>query len=215
MAPDVEFPQKPGHHLWRAETFSKYVAEATDNKFQVQVFPAGEIAPGLEAANEVGKGSIEMCHTATYYYWGKDPTFAFGTAIPFGLNCRMQNAWMYHGGGMELMNEFWAGHNLIGFPCGNTGAQMGGWFRREIKSVADLTASRCASADSAAKSSPSSAWCPSRSPAAISTPREKGIIDAAEWVGPYDDEKLGFNKVAPFYLLPRLVGKAAPCSMSW
>ena len=79
-----------------------------------------------------------MCHTATYYYWGKDPTFAFGTAVPFGLNCRMQNAWMYYGGGMELMNEFWAGHNSDRLPCGNTGAQMGGWFRKEIKSVADL-----------------------------------------------------------------------------
>ena len=110
------FPKALDTIYGAAETFSKFVAEATDNKFQIQVFPGGEIAPPLEAANEVGKGNVEMCHTASYYYWGKDPTFAFGTAVPFGLNSRMQNAWMYHGGGMDLMNEFYATQNLIAFP---------------------------------------------------------------------------------------------------
>ncbi len=132
------FPKALDTIYGAAETFSKFVAEATDNKFQIQVFPGGEIAPPLEAANEVGKGNVEMCHTASYYYWGKDPTYAFGTAVPFGLNSRQQNAWMYHGGGMDLMNEFYATQNLIAFPCGNTGSQMGGWFRKEIKSLADL-----------------------------------------------------------------------------
>ncbi|MCA3572297.1 MAG: ABC transporter substrate-binding protein, partial [Aestuariivirga sp.] len=121
-----------------AEQFAKFVAEATDNRFQIQVFPAGEIAPPLEAANEVGRGSIEMCQTASYYYWGKDPCFAVGTGLPFGLNARQQNGWMYFGGGMKLMNDFFAGYNLIGFPAGNTGAQMGGWFRKEINTVDDL-----------------------------------------------------------------------------
>ena len=88
-----------------AQNFAKYVAEATDNNFQIQIFPAGEIAPALEAANEVGKGSIEMCQTASYYYWGKDPTYAFGTAVPFGLNARQQNAWMYYGGGMQAVRN--------------------------------------------------------------------------------------------------------------
>ncbi len=83
-------------------------------------------------------GTVEMCHTASYYYFGKDPTFAFGTAVPFGLNSRMQNAWMYFGGGMELMNDFYKKFNIYGIPAGNTGAQMGGWFRKEIKEVADL-----------------------------------------------------------------------------
>ena len=127
------FPKSLDTIFGAAVTFSQYVAEATDNKFQIQVFPAGEIAPGLEAANEVSKGSIEMCHTASYYYWGKDPTFAFGTAVPFGLDARAQNGWMYYGGAMDLMNEFYGTHNIIAFPCGNTGAQMGGWFRKEIK----------------------------------------------------------------------------------
>ena len=111
------------------------MAEATDNKFQIQVFAAGEIVPAIAAADAVQNGTVEMCHTSSYYYFGKDPTFAFGTAVPFGLNTRMQNAWMYHGGGMELMNDFYKKFNIIGFPAGNTGAQMGGWFRKEIKDV--------------------------------------------------------------------------------
>ena len=100
------FPKALDTIYGAGERFTKYVAEATDNKFQIQLFAAGEIVPGLEAANAVSSGNIEMCHTASYYYWGKDPTFAFGTAVPFGLNSRMQNAWMYFGGGMELMNQF-------------------------------------------------------------------------------------------------------------
>src|SRR4026209_576723 len=132
------FPKALDTIYGAGERFTKYVAEATDSKFQIKLFAAGEIVPGLEAANAVSSGNIEMCHTASYYYWGKDPTFAFGTAVPFGLNSRMQNAWMYFGGGMELMNQFYAKHKLVAFPCGNTGAQMGGWFRNEIKSLADL-----------------------------------------------------------------------------
>ncbi len=197
------FPKSLDTIYGAAETFSKYIADATDNKFQIQVFPAGEIAPGLEAANEVGKGSIEMCHTATYYYWGKDPTFAFGTAVPFGLNARMQNAWMYFGGGIDLMNEFWGAHNLVGFPCGNTGAQMGGWFRKEIKSVADLNGVKMRIGGFGGKVISKLGVVPQQIAGGDIYPAlEKGTIDAAEWVGPYDDEKLGFNKVAPFYYYP-------------
>src|ERR1700754_4605407 len=90
-----------------AEIFAKAVAEATDNKFQIQVFAGGEIVPPLAAADAVQNGTVEMCHTASYYYFGKDPTFAFGTCVPFGLNARMQNAWMFFGGAMDLMNEFY------------------------------------------------------------------------------------------------------------
>src|ERR687889_871273 len=121
-----------------SQTFAKYVSEATDGKFQVQVFAAGEIVGTFQAADAVGNGTVEMAHTASYYYVGKDPTFALGTAIPFGLNSRQMNAWLYHGGGNELMNEFYAKQNLYGLPGGNTGVQMGGWFRKEIKSVADV-----------------------------------------------------------------------------
>ena len=111
-----------------SEVFAKAVAEATDNKFQIQAFAAGEIVPGLQAADAVSNGTVEMCHTASYYYFGKDPTFALGTAVPFGLNSRMQNAWMFFGGGMELMNDFYKKFNIYGIPGGNTGCQMGGWF---------------------------------------------------------------------------------------
>ncbi|MEA2938590.1 MAG: hypothetical protein QOC56_2094, partial [Alphaproteobacteria bacterium] len=132
------FPKSLDTIYGGAEVFSKAVAEATDNKFQIQVFAAGEIVPALAAADAVQNGTVEMCHTASYYYFGKDPSFALATAVPFGLNARMQNAWMYFGGGMELMNEFYAKFNIYAMPAGNTGAQMGGWFRREVKEVADL-----------------------------------------------------------------------------
>src|SRR3984893_8209517 len=125
--------------LWGScETFSKYLAEATDNKFQIQTFAAGEIVPGLQALDAVSNGTVEMAHTSSYYYVGKDPTFAFGTAVPFGLNSRMQNAWQFFGGGMDLMNDFYKKHNIYGIPCGNTGCQMGGWFRKEIREPGDL-----------------------------------------------------------------------------
>src|ERR1700682_1821245 len=121
-----------------AEIFAKAVAEVTDNKFQIQVFASGEIVPGLNAADAVTNGTVEMCHTASYYYVGKDPTYAFGTAVPFGLNSRMQNAWMFFGGGMDLMNDFYKKASIYAIPCGNTGCQMGGWFRKEIREPGDF-----------------------------------------------------------------------------
>ena len=197
------FPKALDTIFGAAETFSKYVAEATDNKFQIQVYAANEIVPGLEAANAVSAGTVEMCHTASYYYWGKDPTFAFGTAVPFGLNSRQQNAWMYYGGGLDLMNEFYATHNLIAFPCGNTGAQMGGWFRNEIKSVADMQGVKMRIGGFGGKVISRIGVVPQQiAGGEIYQALEKGTIDAAEWVGPYDDEKLGFYKVAPYYYYP-------------
>jgi TRAP-type mannitol/chloroaromatic compound transport system substrate-binding protein len=132
------FPKSLDTIFGASEVFAKAVAEATDNKFQIQVFAAGEIVPGLQAADAVTNGQVEMCHTASYYYWGKDPSFAFGTAVPFGLNQRMQNAWMYEGGGIDMMNAFYAKHKIFGLPGGNTGAQMGGWYRKEINTAEDL-----------------------------------------------------------------------------
>ena len=132
------FPKSLDTIYGGAEMIAKYVGEATDGKFQIQPFAAGEIVGTFQVADAVGNGTVEMGQTASYYYVGKDPTFAFATAIPFGLNPRMENAWLYHGGGIDLLNEFFAKHNLYGMPAGNTGAQMGGWFRKEIKTVADL-----------------------------------------------------------------------------
>src|SRR5258708_22257996 len=121
-----------------SEAFAKAVAEASDNRFQIQVFASGEIVPGLQAADAVQSGTVEMCHTASYYYFGKDPTFAFGTAVPFRLNSRMQTAWMYFRRGMELMNDLYKKFNIFGIPAGNTRAQMGGWVRQEIKELSEL-----------------------------------------------------------------------------
>ena len=186
-----------------AEQFAKFVGEATDGRFQIQVFPAGEIAPALEAANEVGRGAIEMCQTASYYYWGKDPAFAFGTAVPFGLNARQQNAWMYTGGGQEMMNEFYATHSLVAFPSGNTGAQMGGWFRKEINSVADLNGLKFRIAGFGGAVISKLGVVPQQLAGADVYPAlERGTIDATEFVGPADDEKLGLFKVAKYYYYP-------------
>src|SRR4029078_3517201 len=122
-----------------AEYMGKQVAEMTDNKFQIQVFAGGEIVPGLQALDATSNGTVEMCHTVSYYYVGKDPTFAIYASVPFGLNARQQNSWLYQGGGQELGNEFLKKFGVIGFPCGNTGTQMGGWFRQELKLGADLS----------------------------------------------------------------------------
>ena len=122
-----------------AEIMAKAVAEVTDNKFRIQTFAAGEIVPGLQVLDAVQNGTVEMGHTASYYYFGKDPTFTFGTSLPFGPNMRLNQAWYMNGGGREVLNEFYKNYNVISLLAGNTGCQMGGWFRKEIKTVADLS----------------------------------------------------------------------------
>src|SRR5437588_12877679 len=197
------FPKSLDTIYGAAEVFAKAVAEATDNKFQIQVFAGGEIVPGLQAADAVQSGTVEMCQTASYYYFGKDPTFTFGTAVPFGLNSRMQTAWMLFGGGMELMNDFYKKFNFVAFPAGNTGCQMGGWFRKEIKAVADLSGLKMRIGGFAGTVLAKLGCVPQQIAGGdIYAALEKGTIDAAEWVGPYDDEKLGFQKIAPYYYYP-------------
>src|SRR6478735_5364100 len=132
------FPKSLDTIYGGAEQFSKFVSDMTDGKFQIQVFAAGEIVPGLQALDATSNGTVEMCHTVSYYFVGKDPTFALASAIPFGMNYRGQNGWLNAGGGMDLMNEFFAKYSVHGITAGNTGAQMGGWFRKEVKTVADL-----------------------------------------------------------------------------
>ena len=159
--------------------------------------------PGLQAADAVTNGTVEMCHTASYYYFGKDPTFAFGTAVPFGLNSRMQNAWQFHAGGMDLMNDFYKKFNIYGIPAGNTGCQMGGWFRKEIKTPEDLKGLKMRIGGFAGRVMSKLGLVPQQIAGGDIYPSlEKGTLDAAEWVGPYDDEKLGFQKVAQYYYYP-------------
>ncbi len=185
------------------ETISKFVAEATDNKFQIQVFAAGEIVPALQVLDATQNGTVEMCHTATYYYLGKDPTFALLCAVPFSLNGRQQNAWYYDGDGLKLMNEFTKKYNIVSFVGGNTGTQMGGWFRKEIKDVSDFNGLKYRIGGFAGRVLQKLGTVPQQIAGGDIYPAlEKGTIDAAEWVGPYDDEKLGFYKVAKYYYYP-------------
>jgi TRAP-type mannitol/chloroaromatic compound transport system substrate-binding protein len=197
------FPKSLDTIFGAAETMTKYVSAMTDGNFNIQVFAAGEIVPGLQAADAVSAGTVEACHTASYYYWGKDPTWALATAVPFGLNARQINAWFYYGGGNELMNEFYNAQNIHALPCGNTGAQMGGWYRKEINTVDDLKGLKMRIGGFAGKIVEKLGVVPQQIAGGDIYPSlEKGTIDAAEWVGPYDDEKLGFNKVAPYYYYP-------------
>lgn len=197
------FPKSLDTIYGGAEQVSKYVAEMTDNKFQIQVFAAGEVAPGLQALDATANGTVEMSHTVSYYYVGKDPTFAVFASVPFGLNARQNNSWWYQGGGKELANEFFKKHGVIGFPCGNTGTQMGGWFRKEINTVADLQGLKMRIAGLGGQVMAKLGVNVQVLPAGeIFQAMQTGAVDAAEWVGPYDDEKLGLNKVAEFYYRP-------------
>src|SRR5262252_5639736 len=197
------FPKSLDTIYGGAEQLSKYVAEMTDNKFQIQVFAAGEVVPGLQALDATSNNTVEACHTVAYYYVGKDPTFAIYASVPFGLNARQQNSWWYQGGGMELGNEFFKKAGVIGLAAGNTGCQMGGWFRKEIKTVADLSGLKFRIGGIAGQVLQKLGVVPQQLAGGDIYPAlEKGTIDAAEWVGPYDDEKLGFQKVAQNYYYP-------------
>jgi TRAP-type mannitol/chloroaromatic compound transport system substrate-binding protein len=186
------------------EYLSKRVAEITDNKFQIQVFAAGEIVGGLQVLDAVQNGTVEAGHTAAYYYFGKDVAMTFGTDLPFGLNSRMKNAWFMHGGGQKLFDDFLREKfNCTGFISGSTNCQMGGWFRKEIKSVEDMKGLKFRLGGFAGLIMQRIGVVPQQIAAGDIYPAlEKGTIDAAEWVGPYDDEKLGFHKVAKHYYYP-------------
>jgi TRAP-type mannitol/chloroaromatic compound transport system substrate-binding protein len=197
------FPKSLDTIYGGAEVVAKRVAELTDNKFQMRTFAAGEIVPGLQVLDAVQNGTVEAGHTVSYYYVGKDPTFAFDACMPFGLNVRQQNSWMRNGGGLELMRDFYKDYNIVQFPAGNTGTQMGGWFRKEIKTVEDLKGLKFRIAGIAGQILSKLGVVPQQIAGGDIYPAlEKGTIDAAEWVGPYDDEKLGFNKVAKYYYYP-------------
>lgn len=197
------FPKSLDTLYGTAEQIAQRVSRVTDGKFEIRVFAAGELVPPLQVMDAVQNGTVECGQTAGYYYVGKNPAFAFDTALPFGMNCRQQNAWMYYGGGMELMRELFRTHNIINFPCGNTGTQMAGWYRKEIKSVADLKGLKMRVAGLAGQILARQGVVPQQIGGPDIYPAlEKGTIDAAEWVGPYDDEKLGFHKVAKYYYYP-------------
>lgn len=186
-----------------AEVFAKYVSDMTDGKFQISVHAGGELMPAFGVVDGVQQGTVEAAHTCPYYFFGKDDVFAIGTAIPFGLNSRQLTSWMYHGNGLKLFREFYDQYNIINFPAGNSGAQMGGWFRKEIKDVSDFNGLKFRVGGFAGKVLTKLGVVPQAIPGGeIYQALERGTIDACEWVGPYDDEKLGFQRVAPFYYYP-------------
>ena len=197
------FPRSADAIYSGGESVARYVSEATGGKFNIRVFPAGEIVPALQVLDGVQNGTIECGHTASYYYYGKDPILSFDAAVPFGLNTRQMNAWMRHGDGLKLLREAFKKYNIVNFPCGYTGTQMGGWFRNEIKSVDDLKGLKFrVSAFAGAVLSRLGVVPQQIAGGDIYPALEKGTIDGAEWIGPYDDEKLGFHKVARNYYFP-------------
>ncbi len=197
------FPKSLDTIFGAADIFAQRVRQLSGGRFDVSVHAAGELMPAFGVVDGVQNGTIEAAHTAPYYFFGKDGTFAIGGAIPFGLNSRQMTAWTFQGNGLSLMREFYAKYNIVNFPCGNTGAQMGGWMRKEIRSVADLKGLKFRIGGFAGKVIERMGGVPQNIPGGeIYQALEKGTIDAAEWIGPYDDQKLGFNKVAPYYYYP-------------
>ncbi len=197
------FPKSLDTIFGGGDELSIRLKEATDGKFNIQVFAAGEIVPGLDAINAATDGTVECAHSVGYYNWGKDPAFACGADLPFTFSARAKAAYNYHGGGIENYNEFLEQYSLIAFPGGNTGVQMGGWYRKEINTLADLQGLKMRISGLAGRVVEKLGVVPQQLAGGDVYPSlEKGTIDAAEWVGPYDDNKLGFQKVAPYYYYP-------------
>ena len=185
------------------EHIAKRVAEMTDGAFQIQIFGPGEVVPALQVMDAVGAGNVECGFTSAYYYLGKDPSLAIATVLPFGLNSRQHWAWLTHGPGRELYREVYRDQGVVAIPAGNTGAQMGGWFRKEIRSVEDLKGLKFRIAGYGGNVLQKLGVVPQLLGGTDIYPAlERGVLDGAEWVGPYDDEKLGFHRVAQYYYYP-------------
>ena len=197
------FPKSLDTIFGGAEVLANRLRAMTGGKFDIRVFPGGEIVPGLQALDAVQQGTVEMCHSCSYYYVGKDKAFAFGTAVPFGMNARQMDAWIIGGGGQALLDEFYSNYNVYSFLGGNTGVQMGGWYRKEINRLEDIPGLKIRIAGIGGEILARMGAIPQQIAGTDIYPSlEKGTIDAAEWVAPYDDEKLGFYKVAPYYYSP-------------
>ena len=197
------FPKSLDTLFGAAQTIVRVVGEMTDGKFALQAFGAGEIVPGLQVLDAVANGTVECGQTYTGYYIGKNPSFIFDGSVPFGMTPRMHNAWMMFGDGRKLMNEVYDAAGVVALPCGQTGGQMFGWFRKELKTPADFSGLKMRTAGFGGKVMAKLGVVAQQIAGGDIYPAlERGTIDACEWVGPYDDEKLGFNKVAKYYYTP-------------
>ncbi|GAB5518991.1 MAG: TRAP transporter substrate-binding protein [Rhodothermales bacterium] len=185
-----------------AEVLADRVSALTDGKFQIRAYPGGELVPGLEVLDAVQKGTTQIGHTAGYYYIGKNPALAFDTSVPFGLNVHQYNAWL-QSSGMDLLRSLFADFNIINLPGGNTGVQMGGWFRQPVNALSDMQGLKMRIPGMGGKvMNELGVTVQVLASGDIFPALERGTIDATEWSGPYDDEKLGFFKVAPHYYYP-------------
>jgi TRAP-type mannitol/chloroaromatic compound transport system substrate-binding protein len=195
------FPKSLDTIFGSTEMFAKTVKALSGGKFEVSVHAAGELMPAFGVVDALQNGTVEMAQTAPYYFTGKDSIFAFGCAVPFGLTARQMDSWMEHGNGRKLMDAFYAQYNIKSRSAGNTGTQMGGWYRKEIKGVADLKGLKMRLGGGLFGEAMQKLGVVAQNMPAgeVYQALEKGTLDAVEFVGPYDDEKLGFNKVAPFY----------------
>ncbi len=186
-----------------AETFCQRVSGLTGGRFTIIPFPSGELAPGLQVLDAVQSGSVECGHTVGFYYTDKNPAFAFSTSVPFGLTASQQNSWLFAGGGLELLRKLYAEFNIINFPAGNSGAQMGGWFAREITNLADLQGLKIRMTGLGAEVMRRLGADIQSFPASeLLVAMQRGAIEGVEWIGPYDDEQLGLNTVADVYHYP-------------
>ncbi|KAF0191848.1 MAG: TRAP dicarboxylate transporter subunit DctP [Gammaproteobacteria bacterium] len=185
------------------ERFAKDVRRMSDGRLNIQVFAGGELVPPLQSFEAVSQGTVEMGHGAAYYWAGKIPAAQFFTAVPFGLNAQGMNAWLYSGGGLKLWREVYEPFGLTPFPMGNTGVQMGGWFRKPIKSLADLKGLKMRIPGLGGKVMAKAGVNPVLlAGGEIFTALDRGTIDATEWVGPYHDLRLGLYRAAKHYYYP-------------
>jgi TRAP-type mannitol/chloroaromatic compound transport system substrate-binding protein len=197
------FPRGLDALFGSAQRLAEKLEALTDGRFRIRAYPAGELVPALQVLDAAQQGTVQVGHSAGYYYTGKNEALAFDTGVPFGLTSRQQTAWLYEGGGLELMRELYADFGVICFPAGNTGAQMGGWFKREIRSVGDLRGLKMRIPGMGGQVlNRLGVTVQVLGGAEIYAALERGAIDATEWVGPYDDEKLGFHNAARFYYYP-------------
>lgn len=197
------FPQGLDTIFGSSQVLADRIAAMTDGRFRIHVYAGGEIVPGLQVLDAVQQGTVQVGQTASYYFIGKNPALAFDACVPFGLTARQQNAWLLEGGGLQLMRELFADFNIVNFPGGNTGVQMGGWFKRAIGGLADLRGLKMRIPGLGGEvMNRLGVTVQVLAGGDIFPALERGAIDATEWVGPYDDEKLGFYKVAKLYYYP-------------
>jgi TRAP-type mannitol/chloroaromatic compound transport system substrate-binding protein len=185
------------------QLFADWVNKMSAGQMTIKVYGAGELIPGLEVFDAVSSGAAEMGNGAAYYWAGKSPATQFFAAVPFGMNAQQMNAWIYCGGGLDLWKELYKKFGLIAFPAGNTTMQMGGWFNKEINTIADFKGLKMRIPGLGGKVlAKAGGTAVLSSGNEIYTNLERGVIDATEWIGPYHDYMMGFHKIAKFYYSP-------------